>query len=283
LRDNRGRLALWLKGDGIEIGALHRPLAVPATARVKYVDRLPEAELRRHYPELADQPFAPVSVLGSAEDLSAFADNSLDFVIANHLLEHLEDPIRGLKEFDRVLRQDGVLYLALPDPRVSFDKARQLTTVEHLLDEHLRGTQTNRRTHYLDWAANVDRDPEPAARASRLMEMDYSIHFHVWKPDTFIEFLVAARKEARLDFEIGEFSPPQHAQDDEFIFVLLKGASATLRVPQNPDHAPPAPQTSLRARIARSAVGPVVRPAYRQVRRLVNRIGAVTQRRSGSG
>ena len=230
MRDNRGRLALWLKGDGIEIGALHRPLGVPPTARVRYVDRLPEADLRRHYPELADQPFAPVSVLGSAEDLSAFPDASLDFVIANHLLEHLEDPIRGLREFARVLRRDGVLYLALPDPRVSFDRGRQLTSVDHLVDDYRRGTRANRAAHYLDWATNVDKDPEPSARAARLMEMDYSIHFHVWQPDTFVEFLVAARKEAGLELEIGEFSPPQHPLDDEFIFVLLKGASSTLRL-----------------------------------------------------
>jgi hypothetical protein len=158
-----------------------------------------------------------------------------------------------------------------------------LTTVEHLLEEHRRGTQTNRSTHYLDWAANVDRDPHPEVRAAHLMEMDYSIHFHVWKPDSFIEFLVEARKEARLDFEIGEFSPPQHAQDDEFIFVLLKGASQTLRVPQDPGPVRRARENSVRSRIARSAVGPVVRPAYRQVRRLVNRLGSVRQRRSGSG
>ena len=55
----RQRLARWLHGNGIEIGALHRPLDVPRTAHVTYVDRLPEPVLRSHYPELSGEAFAP--------------------------------------------------------------------------------------------------------------------------------------------------------------------------------------------------------------------------------
>lgn len=40
----------FLNGDGIEIGALHSPLEVPDTARVRYMDRMPVAKLREQYP-----------------------------------------------------------------------------------------------------------------------------------------------------------------------------------------------------------------------------------------
>ena len=56
---------------------------MPRTAHVTYVDRLPEPVLRSHYPELSSEAFAPVEVLGTAEDLSAFRDGTIDFVIAN--------------------------------------------------------------------------------------------------------------------------------------------------------------------------------------------------------
>ena len=36
----------FLKGEGIEIGALHHPLKLPTNASVKYVDRLSNSELR---------------------------------------------------------------------------------------------------------------------------------------------------------------------------------------------------------------------------------------------
>jgi SAM-dependent methyltransferase len=253
----RQRLAGWLHGNGIEIGALHRPLKVPPTAHVTYVDRLPESVLRSHYPELASEALAPVEVLGTAEDLSAFRDGTVDFLIANHLVEHLEDPIRALKEFHRVLLPDGVLYLALPDPRISFDRDRQLTGLQHLLDEYRTGPAPNRRAHYLDWAIHVDRDSQPEERARVLDEMDYSIHFHVWRPDTFLEFLQAARHEAGLVFELAAFAPPESADDDEFIAILLKGDSADLRLPKYPPYDPSRWQ-SIRRRVKQSSVGPVL-------------------------
>jgi SAM-dependent methyltransferase len=266
----RQRLARWLHGEGIEVGALHHPLAVPPAARVTYVDRLPEAELRRHYPELAAEPLAPITVIGNAEDLSAFADGSLDFVIANHLLEHLENPIRALSEFHRVLRRDGVLYLALPDPRITFDRDRQLTTLEHLLEEYRRGTRTTRHSHYLDWAVNVDKHPQAESHATRLDEMDYSIHFHVWLPDTFLDFLLAAEREAKLDFELAAFAPPESPEDNEFILILLKGRPRTLRLPPAAAWASPnGAQNSWqhwRDRVKASPIGPLVRPIYRRLR-----------------
>src|SRR5438132_9883786 len=273
--DKRHRVARRRKGRGIDVGALHHPLAVPADARVTYVDRMTESELRRHYPELEAEAFAPVTVIGNAEDLSAFTDGSLDFVIANHLLEHLEDPIRALKEFHRVLRQDGVLYLALPDPRITFDRDRELTELDHLLDEHRQGPAMNRKAHYLDWAQNVDKDPQAEVRARQLDEMDYSIHFHVWRPDTFLEFLQAAKRAAGLEFELAAFAPPESADDNEFILILLKGFSRELRLPQNGQQPSasgrPSRWRAVRARVKQSPAGPVLRPIYRFVKSRLRR------------
>src|SRR6476469_2809969 len=112
----RLRMRSYCRGSGIEVGALHHPLPVPH-AKVTYVDRLPVETLRSHYPELAHEPLAPISVLATAEDLSPIRTDSQDFVIANHLLEHCQNPIRALAEFDRVLKPGGILYLALPDKR----------------------------------------------------------------------------------------------------------------------------------------------------------------------
>ena len=269
----RTQLARWLEGDGIEIGALHQPLPVPEGARVTYVDRLDEAGLREHYPELAGSRFAPVSVIGSAEDLSAFADRSLDFVIANHLVEHLEYPIRGLLEFRRVLKPGGILYMALPDRRLTFDRDREPTPLEHLLEEHRHGAEANRRAHYLEWANKVDgkQGREAEAHADALLESGYSIHFHVWTPDSFIDFLVAARREAGLDLQLLEFGAAEVEGDFEFILVLAREgdrvrlAPARSAQPQAADGQPP---PSIRTRLARSPIGPPVRAVKRSLRRL---------------
>ena len=165
----RSVLAPWLRGTGIEIGGLHRPLQVPHADRIIYVDHLNRDELRKVYPELADLDLVDVDVIGTAEDLSAFDDGSLDFVIANHLVEHLEYPVRALREFTRVLRPGGLIFMALPDKRVTFDRKRQLTTPEHIVqEERLQSADQTRWDHFLDWAIEVDgAAPGPEALVSR--------------------------------------------------------------------------------------------------------------------
>lgn len=104
----------YLSGFGIEIGALHQPLLVPSRARVKYVDRLPIGELRLQYPELKEYPFRNVDIIDNGETLEKIESDSLDFVIANHFLEHCENPIKAIQSFLRVLKKGGTLYLAVP-------------------------------------------------------------------------------------------------------------------------------------------------------------------------
>jgi len=280
----RLRLANWLEGDGIEIGALHNPLEVPPTARVHYVDHLPVEELRRHYPELDDLPLVDVDVIGSAENLSGLRDASVDFVIANHLLEHLEDPLAGLLEFQRVLKPAGIIYLALPDQRLTFDRDRELTSLDHLLREHCDGSaKANRWSHYLDWSRNVDKmGSRSEAHAADLMRRRYSIHFHVWRPDSFLEFFYSARHLLGLDLQVLEFAPPETPDDVEFIIVLGKATRDDVRLPPQvqqavhlspSDEAPAAgPAETIgrewRQRLARSPLGPPVRAVRRAARRL---------------
>jgi predicted SAM-dependent methyltransferase len=228
----RSHLASWLTGKGIELGALHQPLPVPAGVRVEYVDRYSVDDLRRQYPELATLDLVPVTHIGSAEQLTGISDGSLDFVIACHVLEHLEDPTGGLREIHRVLREGGIFFCALPEPRVTFDRERVPTTVEHLVGEHGAGLASH-RDHFTDWVHNVERhqpwwqveNPDPLERVDLLMEMDYSIHYHVWRPDTFIEYLSAVRREYEVVFEMVDFAGCQPPADDEFIFILRKGVA----------------------------------------------------------
>ena len=84
---NRGAIAdIYIKGAGIEIGALHSPLPVPKQAKVKYVDRMSVADLRKHYPEKKTSNLVAVDIVDNGETLAMLANDSQDFVIANHFL-----------------------------------------------------------------------------------------------------------------------------------------------------------------------------------------------------
>lgn len=109
--DARTELASrFLSGEGLEIGGLHGPLEVPEHARVRYVDRLPVEELRRHYPELDDNELVRVDVIDDGERLTTIPDESQDFIVANGFLEHCEDPIGTIATHLRKVKPGGVLF-----------------------------------------------------------------------------------------------------------------------------------------------------------------------------
>lgn len=43
-------------------------------------------------------------------------DNSQDFIFSSHCLEHLDKPFKSLREFKRVLKNKGIIFLYLPHP-----------------------------------------------------------------------------------------------------------------------------------------------------------------------
>jgi SAM-dependent methyltransferase len=218
---NRRRLAgKYLFGEGIEVGALHLPLDVPDSVVVHYLDRITTSELRAKDPDLRDAPLVDVELIDNGESLGSIVDESLDFVIANHMIEHTEDPIGTISNFLRVLRPDGVVYMAVPDKRRTFDRNRPITSVEHVVRDHLEGPSRSRISHYQDWVRFIDEaDPADVPRLARYAaEHGLCIHFHVWTPAAFKRLLVHCRDRLDLPLQIEEVG----RNLSEFIIVFRK-------------------------------------------------------------
>jgi SAM-dependent methyltransferase len=180
-------------------------------------------ELERQYPELRAESLVEVDIIDDGERLTRVADASQDFVIANHFLEHCQDPLGAVESMLRVLRPGGVLYLAVPDRRFTFDAERPVTTLEHVLEDHRLGPEGSRQAHFEEWARLVDRvdDDEVEPHVARLLKADYSIHFHVWEHGDVFDLLQLARRELELDFGVEHNTRNWH----ENIFVVRKAPS----------------------------------------------------------
>lgn len=213
----------YLSGSGIEVGALHSPLAIPPTATVRYVDRMSVSELRQQYKELAEHNLVDVDIIDNGEILSSLADASVDFVIANHMIEHCQNPIGTIEHHLRVLKPGGILYMAVPDKRYTFDRDRPVTPLEHLIRDYQEGAEWSKYPHFEEWTRLVNKivpEDQVAASVKHLMEIDYSIHFHVWTQMEFLELLTYCQRGLSFPFEIELLQ--KNEDEMEFITVLRK-------------------------------------------------------------
>lgn len=207
-----------LRGEGIEIGALHNPVFLGPVAKARYVDRMSVADLVHEYPELRSLRLVEPEIIDDGEKLMKVPVFSQNFIIANHFIEHCEDPIRTFKNFIEKLRPNGILYLAVPDKRYTFDRDRASTPYEHLVKDHESGPESSRLEHFREWASCFHQEAEREQKALELIEKKYSIHFHVWTGPEFLNFLQQMIADYQLPLKVVETK----AIGDEAVFVLSK-------------------------------------------------------------
>ncbi|MFY9344391.1 MAG: methyltransferase domain-containing protein [Planctomycetota bacterium] len=195
----RYRLLGMLSGRGIEIGALHQAMPVPHL-RIRYVDCIPLAVQREHYAELGATPLAPVDILDDGQTLATLPDAAEDFVIANHIIEHMRDPITALENWHRVLRVGGRLMMAVPDKEQTYDSTRPLTSIEHLVLDREQPSKERDYEAFREFAreslagkANLEATGKSEELARHMWNVNYSIHYHVWNQPSFDAFLAFVR------------------------------------------------------------------------------------------
>ncbi len=217
----RKRLASrYVSGSGIEIGALHHPLPVPKGVVVRYVDKMTAAELQKNYAELSMFRLTPVDIIDDGETLETIGGASQDFIIANHFIEHCENPLQTLINHLSKLKPGGMIFLAVPEKEKTFDRRRPSTSLDHLARDYQNGPEWSRFDHYLEWSRLKENLPEDEAdvHARALMTAGYRIHFHVWRKADFLSMLEYVRTALHQPFTVREAAEGRH----EFIIILQK-------------------------------------------------------------
>jgi predicted SAM-dependent methyltransferase len=210
------------KGFGLEIAGLHNPWPVldPFT-KVLQLDLFDHATLRKQYPEMSHKPFVDVHVLDDGNYLKTIADESMDFLFSSHVLEHLQNPIEGIKNWLRVLKKGRHAYLAVPLRDQTFDRNRVNTSLDHVIEEYKNPYQLHLGEHYREYFRDVDRlrGVELDDRVYQSLMDKPHIHFHCWDFIALEEFFFESQIILN-GFNILEFMPAGH----EALIVLQKFA-----------------------------------------------------------
>ncbi len=214
-----------LSGKGLEIGPLHRPMCKHDSMQVDYIDRYTVKELRAEYPELKELDLIEPDIIGDAEDLSVIKDQAYDFLISAHVIEHMKNPLQALKNWMRIIKPGGLIYLIAPDKRAIFDHPRSRTQLAHMILDYKEPSKLRDYEHYLDYAAHVHdkRGESTIEEANRLIETDYSIHYHVFTPADMLELLNwFSENVKKIEIVEGPVLSPQINRSTENTFFSAK-------------------------------------------------------------
>ena len=71
-----------------------------------------------------------------ATDLWGIESGKYDFVLSCNNLEHIANPLKAVKEWLRVIKPGGMIYLVLPKKESNFDHNRGVTKMDHLKSDY---------------------------------------------------------------------------------------------------------------------------------------------------
>jgi SAM-dependent methyltransferase len=142
------------------------------------------------------------NIFADGSDLKEVPDRHYDFVLSSHNLEHFGNPVRALKEWQRIAVTRGILILALPDYRYTFDHRRPPTSVSHMLADFEQETQETDLSHLPEILDKHDLSLDPAAgtptqfRERSLANYENRcLHHHVFDQQNVSELLTAVGME----------------------------------------------------------------------------------------
>lgn len=235
-----------LRGQGLEIGPLSRPLVMKSLHQVKYVDHCSTEELIEKYPTTNEHISGIYDVDLIWNEKTILEINSgakVDYIVASHVIEHVPNPVGWLSEVHEALNLYGFLYLIIPDKRFTFDAFRSVTSIQEFREA---AKDCRRKPGYrsiLDHFINVRKidtwqawdnyesinEAEPhhslADLKHALDEFEkgkyVDVHASVFTPWSFFEFMKTVQDEFQIDFKLVDFLTTQD-HDLEFYVVLQK-------------------------------------------------------------
>ncbi|MBZ4191097.1 class I SAM-dependent methyltransferase [Niabella beijingensis] len=133
--------------------------------------------------------------IDEAAELSSVPNESYDFLLSCHSLEHVANPIKAVKRWNEVLKTKGRLCLVLPDKRYTFDHNRPYTTFEHLLADFGQRITERDDTHFEEVIRLHDLSMDQAQSKEELIDriqnnyINRCMHHHVFSFESVTQML----------------------------------------------------------------------------------------------
>ena len=175
---------------------------------------------------------ANVDVVANGDNLP-FKDNSLDYVLSSHVIEHFFDPIKAIHEWLRVIRSGGYIFIIVPHKERTFDCNRETTSLDELINRHNRtlticdyaykpsefdsslGYGIDKPQELLDTPYRLIADKEVPEGWVRFNQDDHH-HWTVWTTNSFLNLC------RYMDLRVVEAQDPDDKIGNGFTIVIKK-------------------------------------------------------------
>lgn len=181
---------------GAEVGPCGMPTPLPPGARAIYIDYTTDRRVYEN--ECAHGRLVPTpTIADDAQRLRAVRDETFDFLIGNHVLEHVPDFLLALANWVRVVKPGGHVLFAVPDVcdagYRTGERLRLLTRPRHFFQEYARRRYANHREEAAlsMWGVGKSLDKRDFAprdlariRQANLTARPKAAHLHTWTAAT---------------------------------------------------------------------------------------------------
>ncbi|HBI02177.1 MAG TPA: class I SAM-dependent methyltransferase [Flavobacterium sp.] len=232
--------------EGIEIGALCWPMVTKEESggKIYYVDFSTAEYLREKYkndPNVNISDIVDTDYLWGEQTLPELVNGKLfDYVVASHVIEHVPNMLGWLREIALVLKDNGILALAIPDKRFTFDYKRDLTSLGTLVESYLMDKRRPgikdifdqvslaTKVNALDaWNKKIDSEnlehhgtiQQALEQAKKYLSSEEyeDVHVNILTPLSFLKILEQACQLDLVDFVIAEFSDTTYGSHEFFV------------------------------------------------------------------
>lgn len=165
-RNRRLTASLNLAGAGLEYGPLNRAILSKDDYKVQYVDYADRDTLVKHYAEhknVDTSRIPEIDIVTRGQLISEMiAPNSIDFILASHVWEHVPDFLGWLESNLIVLKSGGRLAVAYPDKRYTLDMKRRSSMLSDILaayiEKRTQPTLSQVSDHFCNVVATTPQD-----------------------------------------------------------------------------------------------------------------------------
>lgn len=246
-----GRLNI-AKGVGLEFGPLNKPLVTKKDGDIRYVDVKDSEGMKAFIGDVGgyvSSEYVDIDYVWSGGSFREVVgpDIHFDYAIASHVIEHTPNMFGWLDDIASVLKVGGIVSLAIPDKRYTFDVMRDVTPPSTFIDNWVRRESVPRAMHIFDhysqvvqtwgpeteklWAGDIDPSTIPRYHSDEVAlelcinaQNDGSYtdcHCYTFTPQSFRRTIEMATRLNILDLELIEIHDSQPGSI-EFLALLKK-------------------------------------------------------------